>query len=69
MNGIMLNLMLSRYAKNVPSPEEVDKLWQEHEGQLRTISPEKLDELKPKYPTLAPAIEQIKKRIAGVLIQ
>lgn len=68
MNAFALNVLLNHYAKNVPTPEEVNGIWANHEDQLKSLTPEQLDLLKPKYPTLVPAIDQIKARIVGTLV-
>lgn len=67
MNQFMLNRVLSHYAANVPSQDEVNALYEKNKGMLSGITPEQLEALKPKYPTLVPAIDLIKSRIAGTL--
>lgn len=69
MNSFLLKAMLNRYAQNPPKPEEVDALFSKYQPQLASVDPSQLDALKPQYPALAPAIDQIKSRIAQAMAQ
>jgi hypothetical protein len=68
MNGLILKAMLGHYAANPPKPEEVDQLYTKYEPQLLSVPMDQLEGLKPAYPTLVPAIDQIKGRIAKALV-
>lgn len=66
MNSFFLNVALGRLAKNPPTGDGINQLYEQYKGMLKNVKPEDLEPYKAAYPTLAPAIEIFKTKMQDI---